>query len=71
MSRGYGISVTFKVRSELHLLGVCHMRAFTLITCEVTCLTGYFTYVGENWEEGRKHIWSTVLTSWKEFILDC
>lgn len=39
ISRGYGMSMSFRVRSQLHLLGVCPLRAFTLITSEMTHLT--------------------------------
>lgn len=63
-------SVNFRVKSELYLRGMCHVKAFTLTTYEVTYLVDLFPYAGENWERGRKQVWRPVLTRWKKFILD-
>lgn len=63
-------AVNFRVKSELCLRGMCHVKDFTLITCEVTYLVVLFPYAGENWERRRKQVWRPVLTRSKEFILD-
>lgn len=43
------MSMSFRVRSELHLLGMCPLRAFTLITSEMTYLLTdlYWEKLGE------------------------
>lgn len=63
-------AVNFRVKSELYLRGMCHVKDFTLITREVTYLVDLFPYAGENWERRRKQVWRPVLTRSKEFILD-
>lgn len=61
------MSLSFRVKSELHLLGVFLVRALTVITSEMT----YFTDLcwGKLGKGGKERAWSS-LTNGNECCLD-
>lgn len=61
------MSLSFRVKSELHLLGVCLVRVLTVIPSEMTCFTDLCW--GKLGKGGKELAWNS-LTNGNECCLD-